>query len=496
MSVCHSVSCLTCSRISHGAAYASHRCSVLLARLLALLAELARPRTSTSRPFPRATRSSSRSTTARTSRWSARRATVTLQEGRQPAAVHLGQHADRSDERRAEVPHAGRQAGRARHDLPARQAADAVLERAERVRRRSDDPDHLLHQRHHLDGRLHLRSPTRTRRTSSFEGFVRVYNNSGEEYENAQVRLVVGTINLVEKIAQLAQMPIADVAKMQAEKLEELKKDVDAPLHGAGRAAWAAARAARRMPSKRRSSRKGSASTSSTRSKGPRRSPTAGRSGCGRSKAQTVPFKIQYRYRPQEYGDQLVRMYLLTNDEESQARHDAAARRHRPRLPRQRPRRAVVPDAAADQVHPDRRQDRAEPGRRSGSDLRADQAPRRSATNCRLQIHGTNEFRKVGGDEVIKQENAIARRLGRPRDLHASGFATTRASRSTSKSAARLPGHVVFRSQLEPKLHDYQTVAVPDQGRRRQAGRPAVRGRPQARHQRQAEQRHARNRRR
>jgi len=28
----------------------------------------------------------------------------------------------------------------------------------------------------------------------------------------------------------------------------------------------------------------------------------------------TVPFKIQYRYRPQEYGDQLVRMYLLTND--------------------------------------------------------------------------------------------------------------------------------------------------------------------------------------
>ena len=37
-----------------------------------------------------------------------------------------------------------------------------------------------------------------------FEGFVRVSNNSGEEYEDAQVRLVVGKINLVEKIAQLA----------------------------------------------------------------------------------------------------------------------------------------------------------------------------------------------------------------------------------------------------------------------------------------------------
>jgi hypothetical protein len=31
----------------------------------------------------------------------------------------------------------------------------------------------------------------------------------------------------------------------------------------------------------------------------------------------TVPFKIQYRYRPAEYGDRLVRMYLLTNDKES-----------------------------------------------------------------------------------------------------------------------------------------------------------------------------------
>ena len=33
--------------------------------------------------------------------------------------------------------------------------------------------------------------------------------------------------------------------------------------------------------------------------------------------AAAVPLKIQYRYRPAEYGDQLVRMYLLTNDKDS-----------------------------------------------------------------------------------------------------------------------------------------------------------------------------------
>ena len=55
-------------------------------------------------------------------------------------------------------------------------------------------------------------------------GAVRVNNNSGEDYENAQVRLVVGVIRLVENIAQLAQQgrpgtqppPVAMIAPMPA----------------------------------------------------------------------------------------------------------------------------------------------------------------------------------------------------------------------------------------------------------------------------------------
>ena len=52
------------------------------------------------------------------------------------------------------------------------------------------------------------------------DGFVRVSNNSGEEYENAQVRLVVGKINLVEKIAQLARIPMQEVEKLEDGKRE------------------------------------------------------------------------------------------------------------------------------------------------------------------------------------------------------------------------------------------------------------------------------------
>src|SRR6185436_17455410 len=45
----------------------------------------------------------------------------------------------------------------------------------------------------------------RTEKLMDLAGHVRVTNNSGEDYENAQVRLVVGVIRLVEEIAQLAR---------------------------------------------------------------------------------------------------------------------------------------------------------------------------------------------------------------------------------------------------------------------------------------------------
>ena len=55
------------------------------------------------------------------------------------------------------------------------------------------------------------------------EGFVRVSNNSGEEYEDAQVRLVVGRINLVEKIARLAQVRLDEVSKLARGKRKAMR---------------------------------------------------------------------------------------------------------------------------------------------------------------------------------------------------------------------------------------------------------------------------------
>ena len=54
-------------------------------------------------------------------------------------------------------------------------------------------------------------------------GYVRVTNDSGEQYDNAQTRLVVGNINLVEKIADLAQKPAPEGGEHR-KLLDELNK--------------------------------------------------------------------------------------------------------------------------------------------------------------------------------------------------------------------------------------------------------------------------------
>jgi hypothetical protein len=56
-------------------------------------------------------------------------------------------------------------------------------------------------------------------------GYVRVTNQSGELYDNAQTRLVVGKINLVEKIADLARRPPAGGWRELSEKDRRVFRD-------------------------------------------------------------------------------------------------------------------------------------------------------------------------------------------------------------------------------------------------------------------------------
>ena len=147
---------------------------------------------------------------------------------------------------------------------------------------------------------------------------------SGEEYEGAQVRLVVGRVNLVEKIAQLAQALGKDVVRlddgekrdMKFKALRKLSKDMkdaakDADDYADG------SQLMERQKTPKEVVKEGLGEYFIYTIEGTETIPNGWSKRLRSLEAAQVPLKIQYRYRPAEYGENLVRMYLLTNDKES-----------------------------------------------------------------------------------------------------------------------------------------------------------------------------------
>ena len=149
----------------------------------------------------------------------------------------------------------------------------------------------------------------------SFESYVRVLNHSGEDYEHAQVRLVVGTINLVEKIAQLAQVSIAEVqqwkdGKKSDARLERIERNTvlrALGYVGDDRPANEPLAEAKQIV------KEGLSEYFIYTIEGTETIPNGWSKRMRSFEGRTVPFRIQYRYRPAEYGVGLVRLYLLTN---------------------------------------------------------------------------------------------------------------------------------------------------------------------------------------
>src|SRR4029078_7730776 len=55
------------------------------------------------------------------------------------------------------------------------------------------------------------------------DGFVRITNNSGEEYENAQVRIGACKIEAVAQSAGLVKLPMSEVKKLPAEDMRKAR---------------------------------------------------------------------------------------------------------------------------------------------------------------------------------------------------------------------------------------------------------------------------------
>ncbi len=147
-------------------------------------------------------------------------------------------------------------------------------------------------------------------------GYVRVTNRSGEDYENARTRLVVGKINLLDRIAKLGQRkhPYGTPSEMRPRRLAERRDQVEKAKRELMRVA-AAGEAEQRKPKEIK--KEGVSEyflytiegTETIKNNWSRRLPSF--------EAESVTVESLYRYDPQRYNRKAALRFLrFTNDEE------------------------------------------------------------------------------------------------------------------------------------------------------------------------------------
>ena len=295
------------------------------------------------------------------------------------------------------------------------------------------------------------------------ESFVRVRNNSGEDYENAQVRLVVGTINLVEKIAELARLPVGRVSELGKEEYRDMRQKAArrmmapaAPAPMLEMAAGSMAADAAQMAAPKEIIKEGLSEYFIYTIEGTETVPNGWAKRLRSFEAAAVPMTVQYRYRPREYGEQLTRLYLLKND--------AASKLGSTPLPDGMLRvfRANGRDGLSYLATQNLKY--VPIGDKIELNLGSDPAvifelvkQKVYRDNLWFQIKGGNLYRKLGEEgfklELDSQvagwdEHTVYRQKIRNYSGKPIGVQIRR----------EYPGDVVFRGRLNPTLHDFQTV--------------------------------------
>jgi hypothetical protein len=143
-------------------------------------------------------------------------------------------------------------------------------------------------------------------------GFVRVSNGSGEDYENAQVRLVVGVIHMVEDIADLARRG------RPGPRPPERKTMLGAPVEEGAKTALKLADHAYGWGGRRKEIvKEGLSEYFLYTVEGRDTIPTGWSKRLPSFMADGVPIVSYYKYERERWNDQVIRFYQFKNDKPS-----------------------------------------------------------------------------------------------------------------------------------------------------------------------------------
>jgi len=162
-------------------------------------------------------------------------------------------------------------------------------------------------------GADYVAEATQTEKAMTLAGAVRVTNNSGEDYENAQVRLVVGVIRLVERIVDLAQprKPRGQVRREALSKGAEVEVAERTLIEADFSYATTGLRRQKEII------KEGVSEYFLYTVEGRDTIPTGWSKRLPSFKAPDVPITSYYKFEKERWGDQVMCYYRFTNSEPS-----------------------------------------------------------------------------------------------------------------------------------------------------------------------------------
>jgi len=155
---------------------------------------------------------------------------------------------------------------------------------------------------------------TADEKTMRLQGYVRVTNNSGEDYENAQVRLIVGKVHILEQIAELArrQYPYGRPGEVRPVPPTESQSALHRLEGKLAMARFAKAGAAAPKEIKK----EGLSEYFLYTIEGTETIPTGWSKRLLSFEAEEVPVVNLYKFEQQRYGNSVVRFLSFKNDQE------------------------------------------------------------------------------------------------------------------------------------------------------------------------------------
>jgi hypothetical protein len=157
---------------------------------------------------------------------------------------------------------------------------------------------------------------TEDEKTMRLQGYVRVTNNSGEDYQNAQTRLIVGKVHILDQIAELARRqypygrPGVAVPTDTLEHLREAKQKME-------EVQFLYARSSRAEPAAPKEIKKEGLSEYFLYTiEGTETIPTGWSKRLQSFDVDEVPVVNLYKYEEERYGNSVVRFLSFKNDEE------------------------------------------------------------------------------------------------------------------------------------------------------------------------------------